>query len=134
MPSDGITSLTAGRGTDELRKLLLGGVEVVARGSGGEAEFASAPGEAENWRRIAVAPGVELHLRGDLPKMKRAEVRKLMELLERALRGTSESNVGCNGSLKDAHLGQPPLLKGLRCCAVVDYQTPGFGSDSANMG
>jgi hypothetical protein len=31
-------------------------------------------------------PGVELHLRGDLPKLKPAEVKKLLVLLEAALR------------------------------------------------
>ena len=69
-----------------MKRLLLGGVEVVARGTGDEAESASAPREVEDWRRVNVAPGVELHLRGDLPKMKRVEVKKLIDRMGRALR------------------------------------------------
>ena len=83
MPSWWITALMAGRGTDELRQLLLGEYEVVARHSGGEAALA-APGEAEVWKRIAVASGIELHLRSDLPRSKPGELKKLLELLERA--------------------------------------------------
>ena len=44
------------------------------------------PGAAETWRRIQVAPGVELHLRDDLPKPKRGELKQIAERLERALR------------------------------------------------
>ena len=40
----------------------------------------------ETWKRVWVTPGVELHLRDDLPKLKLAEVKKLLVLLETALR------------------------------------------------
>jgi len=48
--------------------LLFEGIEMVARQSGGV--VAEVPGEVEVWRRVRVTPGVELHLRGDLPKLK----------------------------------------------------------------
>ena len=85
MSSDRIADLMAGQATEEL-KLLLGGIEVVARGSGDEAGPASAAGDAVIWKRVSVIPGVELHLRGDVPRMKPAEVKKVLEPLERALR------------------------------------------------
>jgi hypothetical protein len=40
----------------------------------------------EKWNRVRVMPGVELHLNTDLPRLKPAELRCLMELLEKALR------------------------------------------------
>ncbi len=40
----------------------------------------------ERWKRIRVTPGVELHLRGDLPKPRPAELKKLLAHLETALR------------------------------------------------
>ena len=45
-----------------------------------------APGVAETWKRVVVVPGVELHLRGDLPKPKPGEVEALLVKLETALR------------------------------------------------
>jgi hypothetical protein len=69
--------------------MFIGGIEMVARSegsSGGAASLSPAPGAAETWRRVRVAPGVELHLREDLAKPKPAEMKKLVERLERALR------------------------------------------------
>ena len=43
-----------------------------------------APGMAETWKRIVVVPGVELHLRGDLPRPR--EMEELLVKLETALR------------------------------------------------
>jgi hypothetical protein len=40
----------------------------------------------EKWNRVRVMPGVELHLNTDLPRLKPAELRCLLELLEKALR------------------------------------------------
>ena len=44
------------------------------------------PGEVEVWKRIRVTTGLELHLCGDQPKLKPAEVKKLLVLLAAALR------------------------------------------------
>jgi hypothetical protein len=61
--------------------MFIGGIEMVARSDGGSVGANS----AETWR-VRVAPGVELHLRDDLPKPKPAELKKLVAGLERALR------------------------------------------------
>ena len=78
VPSERITALIAGRSTAETKQLLFEGIEIVARQ--GEAE------EVESWKRIRVTPGVELHLRHDLPKPRPAELKKLLAHLETALR------------------------------------------------
>jgi hypothetical protein len=52
-----------------------------------EPEFGSAEeGEVGCRERLGVTTGLELHLRGDQPKLKPAEVKKLLVLLEAALR------------------------------------------------
>jgi DNA-binding transcriptional MerR regulator len=81
MPAERITALMAGRSTAETRQLLFDGIEIVARH--GEAADAD---EVESWKRIRVTPGVELHLRTDLPKPKPRELKKLLAHLETALR------------------------------------------------
>jgi DNA-binding transcriptional MerR regulator len=82
VPAEQIAVLMAGRGTDETGRMFIGGIEMVARSDGSSV----GAGSAETWRRVRVAPGVELHLRDDLPKPKPAEMKKLVERLERALR------------------------------------------------
>ena len=89
VPSDQIAALMAGRSTDETERMFLGGVEMVGRAEGDEGmseRDSPAPGVAETWRRVGVAPGVELHLRGALPKPKPEELRRLVARVERALR------------------------------------------------
>jgi DNA-binding transcriptional MerR regulator len=83
VPSDQIAALMAGRSTEETKRMFIGGIEMVARAEGNDGASRS---PAETWRRVQVAPGIELHLRGDLPKPKPAELKKLVERLERALR------------------------------------------------
>jgi hypothetical protein len=88
VPSEKIAALMSGRRTEEIKRLLFDGIEIVARhpdaaaGAGGS----GAPETAESWKRIGVVPGVELHLRGDLPKPKAAELKQWLALLETALR------------------------------------------------
>ncbi len=86
MPSEKIAALMAGRGTEELKRLLFDGIEVVARQSDGTTGAATDPEHAEPWKRIVIAPGLELQLRADLPKPKPTEVTRLLALLETALR------------------------------------------------
>jgi hypothetical protein len=87
VPSEQIAVLMAGRGTDETERMFLGGVEMVARAEGGRGGAGSAAaGPAETWRRVGVSPGVELHIRSDLPKPRPAELKKLVGRLETALR------------------------------------------------
>jgi DNA-binding transcriptional MerR regulator len=86
MPSEKIAALMAGRGTEELKRLLFDGIEVVARQLSATTGAAMDPEHGESWKRIVVAPGIELHLRGDLPKSKPAELTQWLALLETALR------------------------------------------------
>ena len=82
VPSERITALMAGRSTAETRQLLFDGIEIVVRHGATSAEIE----EVESWKRIRVTPGVELHLRHDLPKPRPAELKKLLAHLETALR------------------------------------------------
>jgi hypothetical protein len=84
LPSERIAALMAGRSTEEAKRMLFEGIEMVARQSGGV--VAEDSGEVEAWRRIRVTTGIELHLCGDQPKLKPAEVKKLLVLLAAALR------------------------------------------------
>jgi len=45
-----------------------------------------ASGVPEDWRRVVAAPGVELHVRRDRPRPRAAELKELLEGVERALR------------------------------------------------
>jgi hypothetical protein len=59
----------AGKDTGELKRLLLEGIEIVAAGGRGETD--SQPSDGGTWKRVVLAPGVELHLesaRGELSK------------------------------------------------------------------
>jgi hypothetical protein len=90
VPSEQIATLMAGRSTEETGRMFLGGIEMVARSEGSDGVEPSATLQpAETWRRVRVAPGVELHLREDMAKPKPAEMKKLVEHLERALRRRS---------------------------------------------
>ena len=87
VPSEQIAALMAGRSTEETGRMFLGGIEMVARAEGSQGGAGStAAAAAETWRRVRVSPGVELHLRDDLPKPKPRELKQLVERLERALR------------------------------------------------
>lgn len=60
MSSEQIAALMAGRDTGELKRLLLEGIEIVAAGGREGAEPPSSDGGI--WKRVVLAPGVELHL------------------------------------------------------------------------
>jgi hypothetical protein len=85
VPSEKISVLMAGRSTAETKQLLFDGIEIVARKSeGGGVCAASTAGEP--WKRFDIAPGIELHLRGDLTKPKPSEFKQIITLLETILR------------------------------------------------
>jgi len=60
VPSEQIATIMAGRDTGDLKRLLLEGIEIVAAGGGEKADSRSPDGGT--WKRIVLAPGVELHL------------------------------------------------------------------------
>jgi hypothetical protein len=65
------------------------GDEWRARADGEQSRSASglpAPATVEAWTRVRMAPGVELHLRDDMPKLRGAALKGLLERLEVVLR------------------------------------------------
>lgn len=93
VPAEAIATLLAGRSTEETKRILLEGVEFVARksvggGVGNGGVVSERAGAApELWKRIAIAPGVELHLLDGLPKPSQNETEDLLAQLEQALLG-----------------------------------------------
>jgi len=85
-----IASLVAGKSLEETKRMLLGGVEFVARSEGTKALDPIAATVAfdteERWIRTLLAPGIELHISCDLPKPKPAALKELLVNLETALR------------------------------------------------
>jgi DNA-binding transcriptional MerR regulator len=88
VPSEQIAVVMSGRGTEEIERMFLGGIEMVARaGEDRNAQESPASGMVETWRRVQLMPGVELHMRDDLPKLSVAELKELIARVETALRG-----------------------------------------------
>ena len=92
VPTERIAALMGGRSTADTSRMLLGGVEMVAREGVTESVSQSAslmssgPGAVETWRHIGVAPGLQLLLHSDLPKPRPAEVKEWMARIEAILR------------------------------------------------
>ncbi len=89
LPSEQIAALMSGRSKEEPERMFLGGIEMVARADGGESRSAVAsvaPGTVATWRRVQVGPGVELHLRDGLKKLRTADLKNLLGALEKVLR------------------------------------------------
>jgi hypothetical protein len=86
VPSEEITVLMAGRTIADYMQLLRKRIGIIARQSKSSDASDTGTQAAETWKRIGIVPGVELHLRGDLPKPNRADLKKWLSLLETALR------------------------------------------------
>jgi len=87
LSSEQITAMLVGRTTDDLERMLVGGVELVARCGGDDGKQpASTLSPVETWNRVRIAPGVELQLNANLPRLKPKELKRLTELLEMTLR------------------------------------------------
>ena len=90
MPAERIAALMAtlmaGRSTEETKRMLFEGVEMVARDGAGEGSQECGPDVVAIWKCVRVSPGVELHMSCDLPKPKPAALKKLLADLEAALR------------------------------------------------
>lgn len=88
VPADQIATFLAGRTTEDLERMLLGGVEIVARpgdvdGKAGTLESESP--EVEDWKRVRLTPGVELHLKPDRRRLSPPELRQLLDLVKAAI-------------------------------------------------
>ena len=86
VPAERMTGLIAGRSTEETKGMLFGGIEMVARRADGDERSESGPGVPESWKRVVVVPGIELHLRDELPKPKAGELKELLAAVETAVR------------------------------------------------
>jgi DNA-binding transcriptional MerR regulator len=84
LPSDRIAAIMSGRSTDELKRLLFVGVELVPRHPHASGEWQGT--DPVTWERIGVVPGLELHVRADLPKPRPREMNEWLIRLEAALR------------------------------------------------
>ena len=82
IPSADISRLMAGRTTEQLKRLLLDGVEIIPKSSPAEPQPSRQP---ESWKRTTVLPGLEIHLRDDLPKPRRAELDQWLEQIRAAI-------------------------------------------------
>ncbi|MGB6220927.1 hypothetical protein [Haloferula sp.] len=84
-----IAPLVAGKSLEETKRMLLGGVEFVARSEGTKAHdpvTATAAFDTERrWVRTLLAPGLEVHIRDDLPRLKPAELRQVLVKLKAEL-------------------------------------------------
>ena len=72
------------RATADLRRLLFEGVEVGVRNA--EPPVTPLGARGETWRRISVAPGLELHVRADLARPHPQQMNDWLTRLETALR------------------------------------------------
>lgn len=91
IPAEQIASMLRGRGTDELQRMLLGGVEIVAREqSDDDAEqgqgFSGRMNWSEVWERIRVEQGIELHLSSGRKQLTPSQIQVLLERFYEILR------------------------------------------------
>ena len=96
VPARRMPELVSGS-SDELKRLILGGVEMVMRTGGGvEAETrpnlyqqtlrACAENSVSGWLRVALGEGIELHLSDKRPKMTPEQRRQMLKRLEELVR------------------------------------------------
>ena len=92
VPARRMQELVSGSG-DELKKMILGGVEMVMRpGGGGQAEArpnryqetlrACAENSVSGWLRVALGEGIELHLSETRPKLTAEKRRQMLRRIE----------------------------------------------------
>ena len=67
VPVERIAGVAAGRSPDELRVMLLGGLQIGPVVGGVTPSPAPAPGLRESWTRVVVCEGIEVHSRDGLP-------------------------------------------------------------------
>jgi len=83
LPSEQIAALMVGKDTVELKRLLLEGIEIVAAGERERAD--ASPTDGGIWKRVVLAPGVELHLQSSRRALSEEEVQKIAEGVRRYL-------------------------------------------------
>lgn len=90
LPTEQIALILAGRTERELYGMLMTGVEMVPKiatlDSDKEQNNNACRELVEKWERIRVVTGVELHINANLEKLKPAELRYVMSMIEKVLR------------------------------------------------
>lgn len=92
VPTRRMPELVSGSG-DELKRMILGGVEMVMRPGGGEeaeaqpnryqqARRACAEKSVSGWLRVALGEGIEIHLSDKRPKMNAEQRRQMLKRIE----------------------------------------------------
>lgn len=87
VPSEQILTLV-GRDTPELERMLVDGVEVTARPAGEDTapdRSCSGPEMMGLWKRVLLAPGVELHIQSKVPRLGREDYEQISAMLQRIL-------------------------------------------------
>ena len=85
VPARRMPELITGSGDEELQRMLLDGVEIVAREGGKDDEPVEAVslGPAESWTRIRVMPGVELHLQENFCRnVSASKIKRILVMLK----------------------------------------------------
>ncbi len=94
LSSEQISMLLRTRETDELERMLHGGLEITAKAgsqAGSTKSSDSAPLSIETWNRAKLAPGLELHFISKLPNLEREDFKKLIARLKQVLRNQGTS-------------------------------------------
>lgn len=84
VPAGQITSAMSERSTEEIERMLLGGIEVVAREE--QNREPQSIGKTETWRRIPLRTGIEVHLSEDVSQLNETEIIEVVDRFERAIR------------------------------------------------
>jgi len=92
MSSEQIVGVLEGQSSGDLAQMFLEGFDLVPKPASGTAEISldaafskKSSTSAEVWKRLHVAPGVELHLHGGFPVLSKAVVKHLVAQITRAL-------------------------------------------------
>lgn len=94
--SEQIATLLGARETDELERMLLGGLEITAKPGGQDVHGTRPDATAqcvETWNRAHLAPGMELHFISKLPNLEREDFKRLITRLKQILRRQGNSGL-----------------------------------------
>ncbi len=83
IPSEQIARLMDGKDTGELKRLLFEGIEIVAARGSEDVDTQSTDGGT--WKRVVLAPGVELHLEPSLCELSDKDINAVVEKMHQLL-------------------------------------------------
>ena len=90
IPSEQIVELMAGRSNEDYKQLLFEGIEIVPRGGTQETGGGNHPKPSPQlWTRVDLAPGVELNLQHNRPRLSGKDVDRVLAELKRHLQANA---------------------------------------------